>query len=168
MDVVREEPGNEGERYILDVPGIARELHVQLKRYIEAQYPIRHASVVAERQALLETPGVITREPFIESTPGYTPGPSYSELALPLHMKKALEEFASWDRPRVPVHLYKHQAQALDAFLGHGNDLVVVTGTGSGKTETFLLPILLRSFEEASCARVRSRCRPCVRSSSTR
>ena len=162
MNVVREKPGNEEKRRILDVPGIARELHVQLERYIEAQYPIRHASVVAERQALLETPGVIAREPFIESTPGYIPGPSYSELALPPYMKKALEEFASWDQPAVPARLYKHQAQALEAFLSQDHELVVVTGTGSGKTETFLLPILLRSFEEASL-RPRSFAMPSMR-----
>src|SRR5216683_8025419 len=63
-----------------DVPGLARELHVQLQRYIEAQYPIRHPSVVAVRRALLESPGVISREPFIESLPGYVPGPLYHEL----------------------------------------------------------------------------------------
>jgi ATP-dependent helicase YprA (DUF1998 family) len=132
----------------LDVPALARELHLQLERYIEAQYPIRHASVVAERHALLESTKVISQEPFIESTPGYTPGPSYSELALSLSISTALEELAQ-DIPAIPPHLYKHQAEALEAFIGHDHDLVVVTGTGSGKTETFLLPILIRSLEEA-------------------
>ena len=49
----------------LDVPGLAHELHVQLERYIEAQYPIRHPRIVAERHALLESAGVISQEPFI-------------------------------------------------------------------------------------------------------
>src|SRR5229473_7792797 len=132
-----------------DVPGLARELHVQLQRYIEAQYPIRHPSVVAERRALLESPGVISREPFIESLPGYVPGPLYHELRLQPAITTALEELASWQDPVLPKRLYKHQAEALEAFLGRDDDLVVVTGTGSGKTETFLLPILMRSLEEA-------------------
>jgi len=135
--------------HALDVPGLARELHVQLERYIEAQYPIRHASVVAERHALLETTKVISQEPFIESTPGYASGPLYSSLALPSPITAALEDLASWEQPVIPSRLYKHQAEALEAFLGHDDDLVVVTGTGSGKTETFLLPILMRSLEEA-------------------
>ena len=37
---------------VSDVPGLAHELHMQLQRYIEAQYPIRHPAVVAERHAL--------------------------------------------------------------------------------------------------------------------
>src|SRR6266566_364964 len=135
--------------HALDVPGLAHELHVQLERYIEAQYPIRHASVVSERHALLETTKVISQEPFIESTPGYATGPRYSSLALPSSISGALEELASWEQPIIPSRLYMHQAEALEAFFGHDKDLIVVTGTGSGKTETFLLPILVRSFEEA-------------------
>jgi hypothetical protein len=79
------------------VPGLSHELHVQLQRYIEAQYPIRHPSVVAERHALLETSGVISQEPFIESVPGYAAGPSYRDLALPSSISAALEELGSWN-----------------------------------------------------------------------
>ena len=134
-----------------DVPGLARELHVQLQRYIEAQYPIRHASVVAERQALLETAGVIAQEAYIESIPGYAEGPAYRSLNLPSFMTEAFEELAAIPSgtPLIPYHPYKHQAEALEAFLAQMHDLVVVTGTGSGKTETFLLPVLARSIEEA-------------------
>ncbi len=138
-----------GTGHALDVPGLARELYVQLERYIEAQYPIRHASVVAERHALLETTKVISQEPFIESTPGYAAGPRYRSLALPSPIASALEELSLWEQPAIPSRLYQHQSEALEAFLGHDDDLVVVTGTGSGKTETFLLPILVRSLEEA-------------------
>src|SRR6266849_219696 len=113
--------------HALDVPGLARELHVQLQRYIEAQYPIRHPGVVAERHALLETAGVISQEPFIESIPGYMPGPLYRNLALPSSVTASLEELASWTPHIIPSHLYKHQAEALEAFHGHNNDLVVVT-----------------------------------------
>ena len=140
---------SKGTTHALDVPGMARELHIQLERYIEAQYPIRHASVVAERHALLETTRVISQEPFIESTPGYATGSRYSSLDLPSSISGTLEELASWEHPIIPSRLYKHQAEALEAFLGHDKDLIVVTGTGSGKTETFLLPILVRSLEEA-------------------
>ena len=45
---------------------------------------------------------------------------------------------------------YDHQARALELSLTPPfRDLVVTTGTGSGKTETFLLPILGRMATEA-------------------
>ena len=137
-------------RSITDMPGVTRELHIQLQRYIEAQYPIRHGDVVAERHALLEESGVISQEPFIESMPGYTSGPRYNDLALPPLLANTLEELASSPFSLLPQHLYEHQAQALEMFFGHDRDLIVVTGTGSGKTETFLFPVLLRSVMEAS------------------
>src|SRR6266702_7819420 len=135
-----------------DVSGMASELHMQLQRYIEAQYPIRHPEVIAERHALLETVGVISQEPFIESMPGYQPGAPYHKLALPALVTQALQEMASWSPSLIPARLYQHQAEALETFLGQDRDLVVVTGTGSGKTETFLLPMLLSSISEA-CTR---------------
>ena len=52
-------------------------------------------------------------------------------------------EMASWT-PSIGIfpHPYMHQAEALQAFFKEGKDLIVSTGTGSGKTETFLQPIL--------------------------
>ncbi len=44
---------------------------------------------------------------------------------------------------------YTHQATALEYDGAAGASLVVTTGTGSGKTETFLLPILAKLAAEA-------------------
>src|SRR5262249_4010602 len=48
---------------------------------------------------------------------------------------------------------YVHQVGALEAFLGRGEDLIVSTGTGSGKTETFLMNILGQLVVEAARSR---------------
>ena len=45
--------------------------------------------------------------------------------------------------------LYKHQAEAIEASVIDGNDVVVTTGTGSGKTECFLLPIFSYLIKES-------------------
>jgi hypothetical protein len=126
--------------YAVDVPQMADELRLQLRRYIEAQYPIRHPEIIAERQALLEKAGVISQEPFIESMPGYQPGPSYHELALPPLLTRALSEMASGSPPLIPARLYQHQADALKAMLHQDHDLIVVTGTGSGKNRNLPPP----------------------------
>ena len=44
---------------------------------------------------------------------------------------------------------YSHQALALQRTVTDRQSLVVTTGTGSGKTETFLLPILSKLAIEA-------------------
>ena len=150
-----------------DVPGLARELHEQLRRYIEAQYPVRHSSVVAERRALLEKPGVISREPFIESLPGYIPGPSYHELCLQPTITSALEELATWQESILPSRLYKHQAEALEAFLGRDDDLIVVTGTGSGKRRPSCCPSWYAPLRRPERVRARFKCQGCVLSFST-
>jgi ATP-dependent helicase YprA (DUF1998 family)/Zn finger protein HypA/HybF involved in hydrogenase expression len=49
--------------------------------------------------------------------------------------------------PRLP---YFHQAEALELFLNEDRDLIVATGTGSGKTETFLMPVVGKFAIEAS------------------
>ena len=45
--------------------------------------------------------------------------------------------------------LYQHQRQAVEKVVELNRNIVVATGTGSGKTETFLVPILNYLFEEA-------------------
>ena len=40
------------------------------------------------------------------------------------------------------ANLYEHQWDSLNAVIAGKKDLVVTTGTGSGKTECFLLPLL--------------------------
>ncbi|WP_069804659.1 DEAD/DEAH box helicase [Thermogemmatispora onikobensis] len=135
-----------------DLSTIARELQQQLIRYIEAQYPIRHSDVVEERRRLLEEPKVIAREPYIESTPGYPGGRSYTNLDLPPVIGQALAELAGQATglpPLIPPQPYPHQGEALEALLGQDRDLILTTGTGSGKTEVFLLTILARSLDEA-------------------
>ena len=44
---------------------------------------------------------------------------------------------------------YHHQERALTASLS-GRDVVVTSGTGSGKTESFLLPVLARLVKESA------------------
>ena len=45
--------------------------------------------------------------------------------------------------------LYTHQEEALLASAGSAPNLLVATGTGSGKTESFVLPVLARILKES-------------------
>ena len=46
--------------------------------------------------------------------------------------------------------IYQHQAEMLQKALS-GNNCIITSGTGSGKTESFLLPMLADIIKEAEC-----------------
>ncbi|MCS6839232.1 MAG: DEAD/DEAH box helicase [Roseiflexaceae bacterium] len=133
------------------IQDVADALRTRLQRYIEAAYYLRDASVVAERRALLTETGAIAREPFLETTPSYEVGESYGALGLPQPISAVFEELAGW-QPGIGIfpRPYRHQAEALRAFFNARRDLIVSTGTGSGKTEIFLWSILGSLISEAS------------------
>ncbi|WFU16460.1 DEAD/DEAH box helicase [Bradyrhizobium sp. CB3481] len=112
-----------------------------LRSYIEAQYHIRDESLIRERRKLLEEHGAVSQVPFVESTPVYELGKTYDSLALPEPAKDVLTQLAGLNVGLYP-RPYVHQATSLEAFFARKTDLIVATGTGSGKTESFLMPII--------------------------
>lgn len=112
------------------------------QQYLEAQYHIWDESLIAGRRELLEAPGTTFQEPQLEANPFYVRGGSYQELTIPSPAKEILNLASA--RPNVGIFQepYLHQTKALEAFLGRGEEIIVATGTGSGKTESFLMPIL--------------------------
>lgn len=127
----------------LGVNEVAKRVHLRLRRYLEAQYHIRNSALIEERGVLLDEPGGISQRPFIEVTPSYAVAGSFSGLKTPTPVSELLQELVGWGIGVYPP--YRHQAEALEQFFAKGtesDDLVVATGTGSGKTETFLYAIL--------------------------
>lgn len=129
------------------------EIRTALRDYIEATYHIGHPSLIRQRQLLLDKEGNTFRAPFLESTPRYTPGKHFAELELDPAVHKLLSLMTSTVGDVKPLLFdppYTHQTTALEATARDGRSLVVTTGTGSGKTETFLLPVLAKLAEEAA------------------
>ncbi len=128
------------------------ELHGALRDYIEATYHISNPALVAQRRQLLEQLGVIHQKPYLESTPRYKTSTPFNTLGLD---PSITEVFADVAKPQgdlgVLIHdpPYQHQADATKLALVEGRSLMVMTGTGSGKTECFLLPILGKLAQEA-------------------
>ena len=85
-------------------------------------------------------------EDFLAEPTNLTRGP-YLSLALPFQKAPGDEPF-----PEVPLGFtpYHHQRTAMDCLASEsGKSTVVATGTGSGKTECYLLPILDHCREQA-------------------
>ena len=130
------------------------QLHGTLRDYIEATYHISAKSLIVQRKALLDRPGVIHQIPYIESTPRYETGEHFREMsglspaALEAYLTVSIQKA---DLPRLIYDPpYKHQSEAIRGCLIDGRNLIIMTGTGSGKTESFLLPILGKLAHEAS------------------
>lgn len=141
---------------------LGRQLPEHLAQYLEAQYHIYDEHLVRERQRLLWEAGVIHQAPYVEATPSYVTGRPYAELSLPKEVVDVLAAAINDGSTGIPRIPYAHQAQALESFFRSGEDLVVSTGTGSGKTESFLMPIMgTLATEKARCPA--SYARPAVR-----
>jgi ATP-dependent helicase YprA (DUF1998 family) len=128
------------------------ELRATLVSYIEATYHIGDPTMVRQRQRLLEQVGGIYQDPYLESTPRYVTGERYADMTgLPDAVREAFVRLSD-ATAGVPVIFdppYRHQEQAVREVLVNGRNLMVMTGTGSGKTESFLLPILGKLALEA-------------------
>ena len=128
------------------------ELRDALTEYIEATYHIGHPTMVRQRRRLLEEPGGIFQFPYLESTPRYVAGERYENMSgIPQAAREALTQLAdpNLGKPLLFNPPYSHQAEAIEEVLGNKKNLMVMTGTGSGKTESFLLPILGKLAIEA-------------------
>lgn len=85
--------------------------------------------------------GTLYQEPFIEANPSYLVVPngiensSIDEVAKQVLTQMIRRKLGVFSNP------YKHQIDALEAYY-NGKDLFVATGTGSGKTECFMWPMV--------------------------
>lgn len=138
---------------------LSSDLKAAMIRYIETNYRLRDESIRNERRALLEEPNRIFTEPLIEPVLPYPADINLSEVSGNFGIDASAAEtagralFGDFTSAGEPVRLRQHQAEALEVSVGNrpGKQHVVVTsGTGSGKTEAFLLPILTRLVAESA------------------
>lgn len=130
-----------------------KKLHSALSDYIEATYHIGAKSLIIQRKRLLSQPGVIHQIPYLESTPRYPKGEQFSDMKdLPTAALEAFHTLSRQDGDKKQIIYdppYFHQSEAVRVSLIEGGNLMIMTGTGSGKTEAFLLPILGKLAHQA-------------------
>jgi ATP-dependent helicase YprA (DUF1998 family) len=119
-----------------------------LLRYIESAYHISDETLLKQREVLLNEEGTIAQRPYLESAAKYKPGKKFAELDVSPEVAKELTNLAKSKLIFNPPYL--HQQDAIETVLMRYQNIIVTTGTGSGKTECFLLPILGRLIAEAS------------------
>jgi hypothetical protein len=123
------------------------QIHQTYLRYLKTIYPFQdHVLREAYWQAL-EEPDRLVKGPLLEVAPPFALGRSIAELAkagvLSRRFQRLCTNVLPWDRA-----LYLHQDQAITQVAHHQRNLIVATGTGSGKTEAFTIPILNHLLRE--------------------
>jgi ATP-dependent helicase YprA (DUF1998 family) len=122
---------------------VAQGLETSIRRYLKSALPVsrNYPRLRAEIEDLLNQSGLLLKGPFVEAIPDFEKEGSLSSLATGesplLHNDFARLPDNEFLRP-----LHKHQHEALKLIVGKKQNTVIATGTGSGKTECFLYPIL--------------------------
>lgn len=139
---------------MIDPIGSFEDIKESYVRYIKTAFGTRFESIEREREGLLKSEGVIAREPWIEPLPIYkSSGKKLEDLTLgdlpgltgeQSIMFKRLASCGLFSEER---ELYSHQLDMLTRVLG-GENCVITAGTGSGKTEAFLLPLFAQITKE--------------------
>ena len=139
---------------------IYTDLRAAYLRYFDTAYWLRDSRLMAERGELLNQRGLLFIDPLLEPVIPYDATVPLSEVCAKVGVSAEAAEivgralFGSFVHKDAPVLLRSHQADtirnSLPAGTPAGRNTIVTTGTGSGKTESFLLPILLRLVEESS------------------
>ena len=123
--------------------------------YVKTAFGTQYPGLEAERERLLRQPGTISQEPWIEPIPRYqTSGKKIGDLTsadLPSMTPEEIVAFQALARCGLigDFELHGHQLETLSKVLS-GTNAVVTAGTGSGKTEAFLLPLFAYLIRESS------------------
>ena len=126
------------------------ELNERLIEYIESEYLGKNDELREACSENLRKPGYVFQVPYLEIAQSYKivdDGIVVSN-SIPETTKKVLIDMSKNDLG-VFESPYSHQIDALIHFC-EGNDVFVSTGTGSGKTECFMWPIVSKLVEEAA------------------
>jgi ATP-dependent helicase YprA (DUF1998 family) len=110
---------------------IARNLREDYLRLLRTTFQPRQERLREAFEREIAREGFLTREPFIALASPHQYGPPLTEL-----LEATRRRFSP-----IADHSFAHQAEACRRIL-RGEPVVIATGTGSGKTEAFLMPIV--------------------------
>lgn len=132
-----------------------KQTHENLKKklidYIEAQYFAENDILIKVSSELFKDNNnkILSQEPYIEVAKNYKILKNgFDASNLPIEYKNILKQLIE-EKLGVFETPFSHQVQALEAYYS-GKNVLVTTGTGSGKTECFLWPILTDLIYESN------------------
>lgn len=121
--------------------------------YLTTTFRFRDAVLQEQFESGLRRGDSFVKGPILEATPPFEKGCTVAEL---IQEGILSDRFHYLRTPLLPVNrpLHRHQEIAVRKLIVHGRNVVVATGTGSGKTEAFLIPILNHLLREQEAGRL--------------
>ncbi len=110
----------------------------EYRRFLRTSYRFLDPQLRRQFEEHLAQADVVVRGPYVTLSRDFKRGAALSDLVMTGAADPELLK-AHWPFGENP--LYRHQERALETGR-NGRSFVVTTGTGSGKTEAFLLPVL--------------------------
>jgi DEAD/DEAH box helicase domain-containing protein len=136
------------------------DLRTAYLKHIDSTYWLDNESLLRDRMELLDSGSQLFADVFLEPVLPYEETDSFENLCRDCGLDAeillpTLTSLMPWNQNKAlgEIKLRKHHADAVRASfqqgLADGRNPVVTSGTGSGKTESFWLPILLRLAMES-------------------
>jgi len=124
---------------------LARQIEERYRRYLKTTFYFKDPDLRVSFEDALKS-GHLSKGPYLEATPVFKRGQTPQALFPSLPGFRPDEGFLRVVQDNTPL-LYQHQEEAIQRVF-EGSNVIVATGTGSGKTEAFLYPILLHLYQE--------------------
>ena len=122
----------------------SKKISEKYRRYLKTMFDIKDSDYKSIFESRLEDNKVFEKGPYLDVTNSFSKGKNLEDL---INEGLISSEFRELDRLYKIPNLHYHQEEALRKAI-NGQNLIVSTGTGSGKTECFLLPIINELLRE--------------------
>lgn len=127
-----------------ELRGWTETVRQRYRNYLRTSFFFKEPTLRASFEVALENEAELLKGPFPEPGRSFTRGMSAPQLA-----EECLGGDCSGLRPALLDEcLYTHQERAVRMAFAEGRNVVVATGTASGKTESFLYPVLFELYRQ--------------------
>ncbi|MFJ6529988.1 DEAD/DEAH box helicase [Streptomyces longwoodensis] len=120
---------------------LADRLREDYRRFTWTTYPIADSELRSRLERLVDDEALLWRGPYLSVQPRFQLNATLSDLAASIGLPPEVTSAF----PRVE-RLFTHQVTAVTR-IRQGLNTLVATGTGSGKTESFLIPVIAHAYE---------------------
>lgn len=116
----------------------------EYRDYLLTEFRAKDPALKQALEREIDRPRFLAQEPFYQAHRPFKPGKAWKDLSIDKKLAQALGQRSHNELS------YLHQSDAVEHLLGAtASPMVVTTGTGSGKTECFLVPVIQNAIDDA-------------------